>query len=205
MLLLVSALMILILPCGDASRAFNIVIVGPPGAGKSTLAGLLFAKDLVLRSNPSTAHVRKFSGSFFGPCGWATINAIVVPWEHHQPRPSRNSLRVGCDEAGVEQPDVKVDRLVFVLAMRLGGNVRDDIEKRRWLDGPQRILLVLNKVEDERAKHDELTAQIRASLDLQGADALCLRSFVRSKGPTKGEFVELTDAMLAGVDGRRST
>ena len=69
----------------------------------------------------------------------------------------------------------------------------------------ERILLVLNKVEDERAKHDKLTAQIRASLDLQGADALCLRSFVRSKGPTKGEFVELTDAMLAGVDGRRST
>ena len=192
---------ILNLPCGDASRAFNIVIVGPPGAGKSTLAGLLFAKDLVLRSNPSKACVRKFSGSFFGSYRWVTVNIFVVPWEHHQPRPSRNFLRVGCDEAGSKQPDVKVDRLVFVLATRLDEAIRDDIEKRRWLDGPQRkILLFLNKVEDERDKHDKLAAQFRASLDLQGADALCVRSFERGKGPTKRDFSELTAAMLAGVD-----
>ena len=125
----------------------------------------------------------------------------MVPWEHHQPRPSRNFLRVGCDEAGSKQPDVKVDRLVFVLATRLDEAIRDDIEKRRWLDGPQRkILLFLNKVEDERDKHDKLAAQFRASLDLQGADALCVRSFERGKGPTKRDFSELTAAMLAGVD-----
>ena len=76
-----------------------------------------------------------------------------------------------------------------VLAMQLDEAVRD-IEMRCFLDGPQgKILLVLNKVEDERAMHDKLTAQFRASLDLQEVEALCLRFFVRGEGPTRRNFV----------------
>ena len=184
----------------------NVVIFGPSGAGKATIAGMLFAKRFA-DAKASAGGVRTFVGSHFSTSGWVTVNVYVVPWSHQRPRPgsSRGALLRVRDDVTVD-----INRLVLVLSGRLTSSIQEDLGELCWLDQLRAsvakarnfsTLLILNRCDDKVAIRETLLDELREDLELPDADGLCQPSFA-DVGPTERESSALAEAVLCGIEGQ---